>query len=536
MTTRQSGHPTQRMILDHLAARLLTVLALCYIAFYGVVVVDAYIFLQAVPRERQVEWLKQMTEDIKHVQLGQLSKDQISKAPEIMHAWSLTPKKSVEKALALESLVKRLVDERRAGNVYVSDLTVHDYNCVLEGWARSGAADAAAERCDSILERMEKGGGLVKPDLSSYKAVLMAWRHADGKHGAHRAQRILEHMVRLYQENPQVNEGILPDADCFDIVLQSWSRSSHVKAPEQAEGVLAAMERLYETTGSRKLKPRTTSFNAVLAAWYRSSHPKAADRAYDLLGFMEQLENKGDWRVAPDKASYSTVMGALAKQDGKSPLELAQRAEHLLRRVEHKSRTMESLSSTRFVPDAILFNTVMGFWAKANVPGSFRYARSILDRQIAIYDSGCHDECCPDVFGYTSVIASAAAERGTPQQCQEAFDVALATFHQMKEYNVQPNHVTYGNMIKACARLLPAQSPVRRKWIRRIFQESRTNGLVGDMVLSRLREGTRNTEYKDLLQGHVRTSLPESWTCNLPSPVKNERKHRLSRRRRTAEV
>ena len=487
------------------------------------VVVDAYIHLHAVPRERQVQWLKQMTADLTHVRLGQLSKEQITTAPEIMYAWSLTPQKSTEKALALESLVKRLVDERRAGNELVSDLTVNDYNCLLEGWARSGAGDAAAERCERILERMEEEGGLVKPDLCSYKTVLMAWRHAEGQHSAHRAQRILESMIRKFQEDPRVNSYIMPDSDCFDIVLQSWSRCGHPQAPENAERVLAAMERLYENTGSSKLKPRTTSFNAVLASWSRSSHANAADRAYDLLGFMELLEESGDTMVAPDKASYCTAMGALAKQSG-HPFQIARKAERLLRRAEKRYRAESSV-----VPDAILFNTAMGCWAKAKKPGAFRYARSILNRQISLYESGCL-ECRPDVFGYTSVIASAAAEGGSAEDRLEAFDIAVSTYRRMENDKVKPNHVTYGNMLKACSRLLPPNSPARKKWTKRIFLESRQAGCVGDMVLSRLRECVPNREYKRLMEGHTKRNIPKAWTAKLPA-VKNERKQRLSRRK-----
>ena len=50
-------------------------------------------------------------------------------------------------------------------------MTVHDYNCVLEGWARSGAA--GDERCKQILRGMqEEGDEAVQPDLSSYKPLL----------------------------------------------------------------------------------------------------------------------------------------------------------------------------------------------------------------------------------------------------------------------------------------------------------------------------------------------------------------------------
>jgi hypothetical protein len=132
-----------------------------------------------------------------------------------------------------------------------------------------------------------------------------------------------------------------------------------------------------------------------------------------------------------------------------------------------------------------------------------------------LYEDGC-ESCKPDVFGYTSVIASCAAETGmwNKDERTTAFYVAMKTYTELKKSDDKPNHVTYGTMLKACARLLPPGSSVRRKTVRKIFRECCEAGCVGDMAISRLREAAPEV-YKELLQGHSKHALPEEWTCNV---------------------
>jgi hypothetical protein len=507
--------------------------------------VSAYITSYgAVPAKRQEAWLQELTVDLIRSKPGELTADKVSQGHDIMYAWSHTrtpppqsPRVSAYAApLAMESLVKRLVEERMAGND-VADVTTADYNCVLEGWARSGAGVFAAERVEQILQAMQdQPSETQKPNLSSFKAVLMAWRQQAGlDYAPYRSQRILSWMVELYQQGR--NDKALPDADCFDIVLQTWGRSTHEQAPKNAEQVLFAMERLYESTKLERLKPRTTSFNAVLAAWSKSSQPQAAERASDVLAFMERLAYRdGDWQVAPDAASYATVMGALARHASQAIA--AQKADEIL---QHAMEGSQSLPAKQhLVLDAILFNTAMGCWAKAGVPGAYRKARAILDQQITLYESTGNDVSKPDVYGYTSVIASCAAEKD-PTEKANAFQVALQTFQQLPQHD-EPNHVTYGTMLKAIAKLLPPNSNLRRQWTRRVFDQCCDAGCVGDMVIARLREAASPDVFKSLLQGHSKKSLPSSWTRRVEEKSDPRRKKTSKRpahqhhRRKRAEV
>lgn len=468
----------------------------------------------AVPMNKQVAWLKQLTGNILESPTGELTDEMIEAAPEIMKGWRSSKSGGTENALAVETLVKRLVDENKAGNTKISAPSTSDYNTVLEGWARSGAGSFAAERCEQILTEMEEryhaGDTNVQPNLSSFKATLMAWRDSNESYSAIRAQRVLEWMIRLHAEGS--NKQVLPDSDCFDIVLQSWSRSKDSMAPHHAEKLLGRMEEVSKETQSLRLKPRTVSFNAVMGSWHKSSDKLAYKRVCDILEFMEHLcYEENNFRLEPDAATYNIVMSSLTKG---GDVYCAEKADKLLRGLEKRFRS-DHLS---WQPDTILFNSAMGLWAKSNVSGAYRKARSILDRQVLLHEKFVCKSCQPDVFGYTSVISSCAMEPGDRAERAKAFNVALSTFHELDQNADEAgaaNHVTYGTMLKACARLLPKGTPLREQWTRKVFANAVENGQVGDMVLSRLREALSQQEFKEIMQGHSRSTLPAAWTRNV---------------------
>ena len=260
------------------------------------------------------------------------------------------------------------------------------------------------------------------------------------------------------------------------------------------------MERLYLATNLERVRPRTTSFNAALSAWCKSTQVGSITRATDILEFMERQEARYG---GPDEASYTMVVTALLKS--RTP-RMAQKAEAFLKNAEKVCQENES-------PDTILYNNVIGCWARSNKTGAYRKARSILDRQISLYENGCK-KCKPDVYGFTSVIASCAMEPGTVTERTKAFHVALAAFQQLSRYD-RKSHVTYGTMLKACARLLPDNDYLRHKWTKKIFRQSVKDGLVSDMVISRMRSAVSSPIYRDLMEGNKKNKLPPSWTENV---------------------
>ena len=154
------------------------------------------------PGKKHRAWLRRMTDDICDSPPGDLSPELLSAAPQIMDVWARNPyvpdhqaatsspkghpKKGrvppaperpkrttiaregssqqratsagfgddpghgLECALAVEGLLKRLVDERSAGNEGAAVTTV-DYNSVLRGWANSDRGGAAAQRAEQVI-------------------------------------------------------------------------------------------------------------------------------------------------------------------------------------------------------------------------------------------------------------------------------------------------------------------------------------------------------------------------------------------------
>ena len=537
-------------IISNMRAQSPLVLWSTYLCFWrwSILTVTAYVNSKSpVPEPRKLEHLKQITGEICEKPTGELSDSMIADSHRVVKGWSTTTFKttSKENAVAIENIVKRLVDEVEAGNENASP-TTKDYNCMLESWARSGEGVYAAERCEEILTQMETEyesgeSPQIRPNLSSFKIVLQAWKHVGGKNlSSFRAQRILEWMSRLHDEGK--NDLAQPDQMCFDTVLQSWSRNGHEQAPVYAERLLAKMEtmRLESTAIVPLVQPRTVSFNAVLGAWERASLSPSSPSAFasqpsstswqrscDILQFMEKLYYvEGDTMVEPDRVSYSLVLRTLARH--KNDASAATKADEILKFVEKKYKS----GDLSWRPDTLLFNTVMGCWSHSHLKGSYRKTRGILDRQInlhkALSGKAGRDDCRPDVYGYTTVLSSCALEPGDDAERAKAFNVARATYLQLmsQENNYgSPNHVTYGTMLKCISKLLSHNSPERKKWTKKVFNQAIQNGCVGGMVLSRLRESTSSAkEYKALMRGHTKKTLPAGWTRNVNEKFRYHRK------------
>ncbi|CAJ1960110.1 unnamed protein product [Cylindrotheca closterium] len=474
---------------------------------------ESYItFKTYIPPTRQRQWLTQLTGDICDSPTGSRL---IDSAPEVLRGWSMSKEATVENAMSVESLFKRLVEESKAGIRNVNPTTL-DYNIILNLWVKSQGGVFAAERCEQILTTMQKlhqetNDFSIQPNLETFKSALLAWKNSRVPFAAIRAQRLLEWMIRLYESG---ENDVLPDSDCFDICLQIWSKSDNdPRAAHKAEQLLLTQDKLSQIVHSHKLKPTTLSFNAVLFAWAKTitkESPHKHKKMVALLALMEHLYfEMANTRVEPDRCTYNTVLCALAK--GCSP-ETAKQADTILRSIETHYKNDE----ISWDPDAILFNTVISAWAHSDVPGAYRKAQSILDRQLNLYYAGCQD-CKPDVIGFTSVLSSCASEPKKSERAK-AFNVALSNIQALEKNPAfgKANHITYGTMLKACARLLPAGSPERTKWTRHFFQKACDAGMVGNMVLNRLREATTSVEeYKELIQGYSKSTLPKQWTCNV---------------------
>eukprot|EP00566_Odontella_aurita_P005092 CAMPEP_0113599760 /NCGR_PEP_ID=MMETSP0015_2-20120614/42329_1 /TAXON_ID=2838 /ORGANISM="Odontella" /LENGTH=618 /DNA_ID=CAMNT_0000507939 /DNA_START=30 /DNA_END=1886 /DNA_ORIENTATION=+ /assembly_acc=CAM_ASM_000160 len=476
----------------------------------------------------------------------------------------------LECALEVEALLKRLVDERFAAGRDDVNVTTEVYNAVLFGWANSGKGAFAAERAEQILMQMqqmyETGDGDVRPDVQSFRAVLLAWsnaarnavshgeRRSDEKcQAAQRAERVLEYMAHLDGDS-------LLDADCFEVVLRLWSNSGLPNAPLRAERLLAVQDTMY-LIGNEKCRLRASSFDEVLMAWCRHNYAttnsksdkgdgkvgrvhddlaaEAPRRAETILAHMEHLSDNGAVPdTMPNLASYTSVVSAWGRSGGQRG---AHRATQILKRLEkryfekrsqlnkateagdNKLGVRVSKEASDLRPDTTIYNVCIDAWVKSHTKDAYRRARSILNRQIAAHATGIR-RCRPDVYSYTLVLHACAAFAGTMKEKRKPFRVAKATYEQLLDAGngVAPNHVTYGIMMKACARLLPKGSHEREQFAREVFERACGEGRVGKMVVCRLREAVSAEVYKEMMGKASKNRIPSKWTRYVPEAEKRQ--------------
>jgi hypothetical protein len=480
------------------------------------------------PGHKHLAWLKRMTIEVCDTAPGELTQEMCSKTPQLLSAWAQNPyvphRKSKtgvdvfphhgkECAIFCEKLLKRLVDERRAGNENAIAST-QTYNALIDVWSRSGERGAAAQRAEEILIGMQdaysSGQEDVQPDVESFRLVLKAWSQAKGEaYAPQRAQRLLEWMVQLSESGE--NDLAQPDADCFDIVLNAWAGSNQENAPQRTENLIMYMDLLC-SSGNEKAKPTTTHFNHVLTAWSRSKlSVAAAQRAEDILKHMLLLsERKHNQHLSPNLSSYTATISAWARSGDD---DCGRRAERILKQAELQYKLQNDANVS---PDTIMYNLVIDAHAKTSARKAPQRARAVLDRLISQYQKG-NKKCTPDVYSFTSVLSACASLAGSAsvEEKRRAFEIASSTFSEMYRFNLVPNHVSYGTMLKACSRLLPFGKE-RTKFTREYFRKACRDGCVGEMVLNRLEEAASPAQLRGLMNGTTKNALPPEWTSKVP--------------------
>jgi hypothetical protein len=464
----------------------------------------------------------------------------------VMHAWAR--RGQAERA---QTLLHHMCRAYLEGTNKYCLPDVSSFSTVILAWSKSGLP-VAPEQAEKLLQQMQEfyeatGLESVQPNTQTLTSVLDCWAKSNLGHAPERAETILRRMQKHYQAG---NDRVRPNTVTFNTCMNAWARSGSSKAPERVESLFRDMQRQY-LSGDMDLRPCPISYMARISAWERAKRRDSAEwaqaaldemiilqdpdvspatlhfnrvilswarrgeasKAAALLQQMIDNQSHGMKHSAPNLSSFNFALSAWAKSGSNEALQ--QSEETLLR-----------MSDLAVRPDTASFNTVLNCCARS--PGNYLKARSILDLQISRYKSGDH-KCKPDVYGYTSVIESCAREPGSMGSRKKAFSMALATFEQIKLYD-EPNHVSFGAMLKACSTLLPSTSPRRSMLIEEIFRKCCEAGCVSTLILYHLHAATSPQIYKDLLQGYDEHTLPKNWTfgVNETNGIRTHRKIRKS--------
>jgi hypothetical protein len=203
-------------------------------------------------------WLEHSTSnvlDVTRIPLGRLTTDDVETIAGLMAAWAR--KKSDQAALKVESLLKRVVDDRNAGNRSVK-VTTRMYTMAIDAWAKASRGVQAAVRANEIHNNMkriyqETHDESIRPTTVSYNAVINSWSKCADPISPYKAEDLLKEMI--YGWRVMGDDAIKPDVVSFTSCIDAWAKSGEDKASEKALALFHTMEQLYNDENEHSMKP-----------------------------------------------------------------------------------------------------------------------------------------------------------------------------------------------------------------------------------------------------------------------------------------
>ena len=355
------------------------------------------------------------------------------------------------------------------------ELQTYEINIQLNKLASKCARSRSpklAEEALQILRDMEN------PDTVAYNSVLKALAKvapaslprsrrsvtAVAEDLLNEMQECYEEQVRLNEEwyaslssnrlsDAEINQGapqvlVKPDVRSVSTVMDGLARCGTVEAARRAERLLSDLHEKCSSTGDVLLQPNLISYNTLLSAYAKCGESATC------------LRILGDMPMEPDVISYNACLHAIARS--RSP-DAGEKAEELLR-------------SMSVVPNTRSFATCIDAWAQNGEP----------DRAYAILAEMPE----PNAVAYTAVIHAYARSHVVDKASR-----SLEILKEMKDANVQPNQMTYNNILNAMASSDPQPDLVCR--IRDVYSDMVSQGLVDHCSFGTVLKACSNLLVKD---------------------------------------
>jgi pentatricopeptide repeat protein len=381
------------------------------------------------------------------------------------------------------------------------------WNTLLLGWSQNQKDPQAAERAESILNKMrllyDSGAVEESPDVFSYSIVLDAWAKkawTDPK-AAQRAQSLLEQM--------KDSGDVQPNTVSYNTVITAHSRAGN---PQQAEALLQEMME-DNARGNGNIQPDVQSFSSVLSGWSRVGTVQAAERAESLL--RNVMPKVG---IVPNVQTYGSCINCWAKASTPNDHHPVQRAQALYQEMNEEHA---------IAPDVMTYAALMNAWGRH---GQASKAQGILEDLLREYQH--NSSLKPNVHCFTTVL-KAWSHSKDPQAPEQA----EALLKRMADYHVQPNVVSYSTVLDAWAKSSHSQAPDRAQAILNHMRSSphlHPNIISYTTVMKAYAKQGRAEEAEALLQEMFQdTNLPNpdlysfstvlyAWSkCQLPNAAQH---------------
>lgn len=385
------------------------------------------------------DWLRKATEEILEKEPGTLNKGKWHELVSMVKAWSKFSKIDPEAPVVMEKLIKRLHDERIAGNEEaVADIDL--YNTLLDAWCCvalfpsnfKGHSNAeliaspatASRRARDILVQLqdnyEYNGVFAKPNEQSFGLVYDVIFKVEGAYAA-------REFLAWIEEISGCNEQARLSYKYYMKLLHAFANSGDENAGYHAEELVRHMERI-------ELEPDTICYNIALKAWTKAKRGRESAEHADRI--LEEMP------VPRDLITYSTVIHAWSRSGMSSHAVV--RAEQLLREV---------VETPELEPNNNVLNSVMLAWVNSKNPATVNRTTELLE-----FMEGSA-QARPNLFTYNTYLRGLSMHsHKVHEYAERAADVLslLEEKYKRGEINFRPNLFSYNVVIEALCR---SQSP-----------------------------------------------------------------------------
>jgi len=371
-------------------------------------------------------WLLQGTQNIIDSEPGTLVYGKWYEGVSTLTAWSRRSKFDKEAPIFVEKLLKRLLEERSAGNLG-GKVTTELYNLLLDSWACAAlfgthSPSVASQRAREILVSLQQtyerqNDADLCPNSQSFSVVFHVVCKTEGPIISRRLLAWMEYLHKVGK-----NKYAKPLQRQYISLLDAYANSKGENAGVLAEGFIRHMN----ATG---VTPDTYCYNIAIKAWTRTKRGRESAEHADRI--LEEME------APKDLVTYSTVIAAWAASGMRS--HAVARAEALLQDIEN---------TPDLEPNTIVMNSVMSTWVKSRNPAAVNRTEEILQ---AMEQS---TSCPPDLFSYNTHVHALSMHSHRPGYAERAslFVEKLQRRSEKGESHLTPNLFSYNLAIDAWAK------------------------------------------------------------------------------------
>ena len=301
--------------------------------------------------------------------------------------------------------------------------------------------------------------------------------------------------------------ALKPDSYTYSSVIGCFVKFGRTDAPQKAEEILERMQDLYHNYRGDPIA--TSVYNSVINAWASSGSKHALKRVKELLSIMEKSDDEDHSIPKPNRITYNTVIKAM--RDGTA--EDADYATQILIGLE----TMGQHES-HLLPDSYSYTSVITAYGRSDADNKAEKALEILERMILASQKG-NMAANPPTHSFNAALNACAFVDGDDTKKSKAFEIAMKVYALLQRYG-EPDHTSYGTLLRACATLLHPTDKKRETMVEEIFKKACGNGSVGRLVITQMNFAATPDQHmrltgRDILERVNVKDLPKSWTRNV---------------------